>query len=577
VLDGYNALWNVHLTAGESCGKCYCERKGNASLNRTAAMQTISIPHRLSPVDQPWLDNLRREQAIQMRMAYVRAASRSKAVADQQADNAWTFHPENDVRRDVLAKVPPVAGDTWTSHCAIREGIAARKATPNGKAIFGSKGQFHRRRKGLIDEAQWRRDRLRPFISYGDRLYRGNRFAKLVMVNAEGKEVVGAVAAADPMPKKRERTKREGAKVRSGSWVRNAAPAGAKAIERLTSDILVSALRLTVKGTTVTIPLVAMRGKQGKLLTQAAFLASQGLLNLTVRIDDNKVHVTFDAMALSSNPEARKPIQDLPGRIIGIDRNPNAIGLTAIKQVDGKAKLAVLDHALVVPNLAKNCPAEVTAEAMSQAAETALGMARKHHCGIIAVERLKGLRGLNGLLSRWARETFLTALKRRAALCGIKVVEVWGGYSTTIGNVVYDLPDACAAAAEIGRRGLASLAKEKELLPVWDADAARRGIEALADVLPAAQGRRETPKGSDRRKERVGVAKQRCQQVLAKLSDVAGWKELHRALKKSRIRARRPHPVRGSLLVVSARLGPSATGHVLWSQPISQQDAVTAG
>ncbi|MDR6660815.1 hypothetical protein J2W51_003385 [Tardiphaga robiniae] len=40
-----------------------------------------------------------------------------------------------------------------------------------------------------------------------------------------------------------------------------------------------------------------------------------------------------------------------------------------------------------------------------------------------------------------------------ATLAGIKVVEAWGGYSTTIGNLWFDLPDACASAAEIARRG----------------------------------------------------------------------------------------------------------------------------
>ncbi|WP_441280444.1 hypothetical protein [Tardiphaga sp. 862_B3_N1_1] len=53
-------------------------------------------------------------------------------------------------------------------------------------------------------------------------------------------------------------------------------------------------------------------------------------------------------------------------------------------------------------------------------------------------------------------------------LIGMKVVEAWGGYSTTIGNLWFDLPDACASAAEIARRGLAARAKIKDLFPVYD-------------------------------------------------------------------------------------------------------------
>ncbi|MGM4963002.1 hypothetical protein AB7714_05810 [Tardiphaga sp. 1201_B9_N1_1] len=59
-------------------------------------------------------------------------------------------------------------------------------------------------------------------------------------------------------------------------------------------------------------------------------------------------------------------------------------------------------------------------------------------------------------------------LRRKAALAGIKVVEAWGGYSTTIGNLWFDLPDACASATEIARRGLATRAKIKDLFPVYD-------------------------------------------------------------------------------------------------------------
>lgn len=43
-----------------------------------------------------------------------------------------------------------------------------------------------------------------------------------------------------------------------------------------------------------------------------------------------------------------------------------------------------------------------------------------------------------------------------------------GRYSTTIGSLWFDLPDACAAASEIARRGLAVRAKLKDVFPVYD-------------------------------------------------------------------------------------------------------------
>jgi hypothetical protein len=58
-------------------------------------------------------------------------------------------------------------------------------------------------------------------------------------------------------------------------------------------------------------------------------------------------------------------------------------------------------------------------------------------------------------------------LRRKAGLAGILVVEVWGGYSTTIGNSAFEAPDACASATKIPRRGLSHLAGCKDVLPAF--------------------------------------------------------------------------------------------------------------
>jgi ABC-type uncharacterized transport system involved in gliding motility auxiliary subunit len=41
-------------------------------------------------------------------------------------------------------------------------------------------------------------------------------------------------------------------------------------------------------------------------------------------------------------------------------------------------------------------------------------------------------------------DRFVQMLTGRARLAGIQVIEVWGGYSSTIGNITFDAPDACA-------------------------------------------------------------------------------------------------------------------------------------
>ena len=550
--------------------------------------QTIVVPHRMDAVTRAWLDPVRREQSTQTRLAYVRAAVRTVDKEDGRAPVVIvTEAAEKDVRHAVAALHPASVGDSWTLNCAVRQGVAMRRATPDGTAVFGSVGEMRRRSKGLIGHEEWRRRRLLPLVSFGGRLYRGNRLAKLVMTDAGGHEVAARALAVDPLPRKRLRESLKGrAYMGSGSWLRSAAPKDSLQKECM-GEARVTALRLTLKGETRLVPLVAMRGKQGRLLARVAWLASMGLLNVTFRVDDDAVHVTFDAAEVADHPERLKPTTFVPLRCLGLDRNPNGIGATVVDAArrDGQPNLdlpaKVVEHILIVPNLARSANAEETAEAMAKAADAVIGLARKRRCGLICAESLRNLGGrgmgrrLNHLLSRWCREKFLLALKRRAVLCGIRVMEVWGGYSTTVGNVVYDLPDACAAAAEMARRGLVrdnDLAAGKtrreqqtQLLPAYD----KGHVPGRVRTLPSAPARRP-----DRRKEGTGaetrkLLEARLSRLAERAEHVSGWRELHRELYKSGVRARRTHPVRGSRLVASARLGPSARGTVFRARSAS--------
>ncbi len=545
--------------------------------------QTISVRHRLDPEALARLDPIRREQANQTRLAYVRAAVRDgTTVENGRTVDTWAMVPETEVRRAVAAIAPAVVGDSRTIGHAVRRGIAARSTTPDGSAVFGGKGEAHRRTKGLIGHDEARRGRLLPLYLCGDRVCRGNALAKLVMVDSAGREVAARAADLDPLPKKRQRplkeeTKQPRRKEKPGSWVRHKPPAGATLHDVMPKGTRVTGLRLALGGEVLPVPLVNHRGKQGRLLAKVAWAGSAGLANVTVQVDDESVHVTFDPTAVADHPERKAPAGPLvPGRALGIDRNPNAVGGTVLDTCvrDGVARPdlpgKVVDHLLVVPNLDRFCSKEETAEAMARAADAFVGLARKRRCGLIVVESLKlgggrtRSRRLNHLLSRWAREKFLVSLRRRAALCGIEVIEVWAAYSTTIGNVTYDLPDACASGAEMARRGLAleahrasgvAAGDKPHLLPAFDGGHVLGRVQAL-------------PPGSltpVRRKEGTGAASRpshagRLARFVGRTKDVAGWKEMHREMVKSGVRARRRHPVGASSLYAVARAGPSARG-----------------
>ncbi|OKO87605.1 hypothetical protein AC629_13090 [Bradyrhizobium sp. NAS80.1] len=122
-----------------------------------------------------------------------------------------------------------------------------------------------------------------------------------------------------------------------------------------------------------------------------------------------------------------------------------------------------------------SAPTEVVREVLAVACDGAIALARQYGGGVITVEKGLGKlrsggknRKLNQLLNYRGRTVFVAMLRRKAGLAGIAVLEVWGGYSTTIGNLRFDLPDACASAAEIARRGIAARAEIKDVLPVFD-------------------------------------------------------------------------------------------------------------
>ncbi|WP_419952141.1 hypothetical protein [Methylobacterium sp.] len=195
---------------------------------------------------------------------------------------------EKDLRRAVKALPPAVQGDARTLGHANRRGIAVRRRTPDGSAVFGGKGEARRRTKGLVTHGETVRGRRLPLYLCGDRLYRGNAFAKLVMAGQDGREVAARAAPTDPVPVKRVRpiqevTKRPRRdKAKPGAWLSHAVSAGAVLQDAMPTDTRVSALRLVLGGNVIEVPLTRHRGKQGRLLAQVSWAGSAGLANVTV-------------------------------------------------------------------------------------------------------------------------------------------------------------------------------------------------------------------------------------------------------------------------------------------------------
>jgi len=384
-----------------------------------------------------------------VRTAYVNAVS--NGVARKQKD----------LRILVKQRFSGGAADAWILHCATLEGMDLQKARPEGRMIFGTRAGLERRRKGLITHSEWREMRLRPLCSRGDKTFAGNRHFRLSL---DGRTCV-----------------------------------------------------VRIYGREVLLSLPQISGNAGETLRQAAALAAAKKINLTFRLDSEKLHVTLDPEDLPDHPQRCRTVRPMPGRALGIDLNPNWIGLAVSSNCGDASKIEdtkLLEHALVKLDMAGDASPELVREILAAVCNRAISMARKHRCGTIVLEKGLGKlrssgksRSLNRLLNYWARTVFVQMLTRRARLAGIEVLEVWAGYSSTIGNLAFDAPDACASATEIARRGIARLA-------------------GIKDVLPALE------EGCVSRLWKNGKVP----------AELGSWQEVHRSIKAAKIGYRRPHP-----------------------------------
>ena len=139
----------------------------------------------------------------------------------------------------------------------------------------------------------------------------------------------------------------------------------------------------------------------------------------------------------------------------------------------------MLDHVLhriAVPHGADQSMRQMMANIAAQT----ISLARAWNVGLIVHE--DGLGKLawskksrnTQTINYWSRNQFISGLQRRCRLADIQLLPVWGGYTTTIGNLCFELPDACASAVEIARRGLATKAGIKDRLPAVPPQLTRR-------------------------------------------------------------------------------------------------------
>ena len=305
--------------------------------------------------------------------------------------------------------------NSWFIQSAVKEGAALYKLNGEKRILFGGKNNLHQYLRGLIDKTTFKYRRMFPIGIQGERLRGGNRLFDFDLGN-----------------------------------------------QCLTYK--------PNKDRHVEIQFLPMKKKIADELVKVQELTEQNKITVSVKLSDKYVWLTYDE-GLIYNAGFKK-LQSK--RVLGIDMNPNYIGLSVIefnkndefkvlhKQVFDLSKLTISSGKASTDSKSKYITNKLKHETVVIAYEISK-LVDVWKCKTVAIEDLsikpkdlKRGKKLNKLCNnKWERQLFVNKLKMLANLHKFNLVEVNPVYSSIVGNFAYgseNTPDMVAASIEIARR-----------------------------------------------------------------------------------------------------------------------------
>lgn len=299
--------------------------------------------------------------------------------------------------------------DSWLTQSAIKKAIgqytadieldAVNGTNKAGTRIFGGKRNFYDRLNGKISSDEYRKNRMENFRSIGEAQYRGNRKASFNTDSVTIKPARGIAIA-------------------------------------------------------IEIPLPNLRGKYLKNYTRLVELTTSKSIPVTVELNERFLYLSFDANQLNDTNPVKKVI---PGRYLGIDLNPNYIGVSFFNEHKDVIDTRLYDLKSLTGKDAN--PDKLKHEVREIAIQVGK-MARHYQLEYLFVEELRfdqGDKGKGRYYNRLTSNQFLyREFIRMLAKYG-KVIEVNAAYTSTIGNILHhEYPDPVASSMEVARRGIES-------------------------------------------------------------------------------------------------------------------------
>jgi len=305
--------------------------------------------------------------------------------------------------------------NSWFIQSAVKEAAALYKLNGEKHILFGGKNNLHQYLVGIIDKTTFKYRRMFPIGIQGEKLHKGNRLFAFDLDH-----------------------------------------------QRLTYK--------PSKDRHVDIRFLPMKKKITSEIAKVQQLVEQNKITVSVKLSEKYVWLTYDESLIYN---ARFKKLDCR-RVLGIDMNPNYIGLSVIefdkndefkvlhKQVFDLSKLTGSSGKASTDSKSKYITSKLRHETIAIAHEISK-LVDVWKCKTVAIEDLsikpkdqKKGKKLNKLCNnKWERRLFVTKLKMLANLHRFDLVEVNPAYSSIVGNFAYgseNTPDMVAASIEIGRR-----------------------------------------------------------------------------------------------------------------------------
>ena len=337
------------------------------------------------------------------------------------------FHDDISIKeKDVRSQVNQLFKgklNSWLLQCAIKEGKSIQERGGSKKVIFGGKSLNKRYLRKLINKEEFDKQRQLPISSQGEMLKRSNRMFDFHLDNQS-------------------------------------------LVFKVTRDKHIN------------IQLGNIHRNLQKELNKLNELCYDKNATVSVRLNNDYIWITYDEKLLCNSVKFNK-LKD--NRILGLDLNPNYIGLSVI-EFDKEDNFKILHKQvfdlkrLTDKNISKN----KRQYEIIKICHTINNLVNYWKCKKLSIEDLnikssdKGQgKNFNRLCNNvWDRSLMANKLMMLSNIYGYELIKVNPVYSSFIGNSVYGhaaTPDMVAASIEIARRAYKKYEKNW-FYPVFDID-----------------------------------------------------------------------------------------------------------